>query len=530
MANEKLEPIKQIEQHILKKENFVLSGGAGSGKTRTLIEVLDLLYSINPKYKIACITFTNVAADEIKNRVVGKNLNLKASTIHDFLWEVIKNYQKNLKQILVSLIELKKISYGGEELLNFDWYKARNIEYREWRKLEEGIISHNEVLLLANALFNKFPLLRNIVRDKYNFILIDEYQDTERQVIEIFLNYIQEQEKPPIIGLFGDSMQSIYDKGVGDLNEYIDNGIIKEVQKADNWRCSGSVISLINQIRNDGLIQKAAGENLNGNIKFLYSNKENIEIEKLKNNKVFDLFNFNDPKENKELYLTHNLIAKQFGFANLLNSYEYKDNLIGDSPDRLAKHLFNIQEIIYLYNIKKYNEFIKKTDLKIHKVSDKQILKEKIDNLSNSLEKTIVEVINLADSLGLVIIDDKLNNYISEHAKQFEKIKELPYKEVVHLFDYRNEYSPYSTQHGVKGAEFNNIFIILDNGRWNQYNFKYLFEENGNDNVIKRTRKIFYVCCSRSRENLIVFYHKPSQQVVDKAKQWFGEKNTIEIE
>jgi DNA helicase-2/ATP-dependent DNA helicase PcrA len=95
---------------------------------------------------------------------------------------------------------------------------------------------------------------------------------------------------------------------------------------------------------------------------------------------------------------------------------------------------------------------------------------------------------------------------------------------------FRAHRTPYSTQHGIKGAEFDNVFVILDNGKWNQYNFKYLFEETtGKKSVIERTIKMFYVCCSRAKNNLIVFYHKPSDAVLNKAKEWFVEENLIEV-
>lgn len=74
------------------------------------------------------------------------------------------------------------------------------------------------------------------------------------------------------------------------------------------------------------------------------------------------------------------------------------------------------------------------------------------------------------------------------------------------------------------------FFVILDNGRWNQYNFKYLFEATREkESVIERTQKMFYVCCSRTKKNLVVFYHKPSDAVLAKAKGWFGNGNVQEV-
>ena len=70
----------------------------------------------------------------------------------------------------------------------------------------------------------------------------------------------------------------------------------------------------------------------------------------------------------------------------------------------------------------------------------------------------------------------------------------------------------------------------MDNGRWNQYDFKYLFEEtNGKESTIESTKKMFYVCCSRTKKNLVVFYYKPSNAVLAKAKGWFGNENIQEV-
>jgi DNA helicase-2/ATP-dependent DNA helicase PcrA len=70
----------------------------------------------------------------------------------------------------------------------------------------------------------------------------------------------------------------------------------------------------------------------------------------------------------------------------------------------------------------------------------------------------------------------------------------------------------------------------LDNGKWNDYNFEYLFTDRTDKaSVLQRTQKIFYVCCTRSKERLAVYYHSPSNEVIDKAKEWFGEENVIDL-
>ena len=93
MAEERLkDESAQITEYIQQGHNFLLSGGAGSGKTYTLVEVVRWIIENYPSSLVACITYTNAAVKEIAQRV--NHENLRVSTIHDFLWDNIKNYQK----------------------------------------------------------------------------------------------------------------------------------------------------------------------------------------------------------------------------------------------------------------------------------------------------------------------------------------------------------------------------------------------------------------------------------------------------
>lgn len=73
MATEGLEKeVVEIFKLIEDNRNFLLSGGAGSGKTFSLVSVINEIYYRNPVAKIACITYTNAAVHEIENRVLNK--------------------------------------------------------------------------------------------------------------------------------------------------------------------------------------------------------------------------------------------------------------------------------------------------------------------------------------------------------------------------------------------------------------------------------------------------------------------------
>ncbi len=621
-----IEVIESIYEHIENGENFLLSGGAGSGKTYTLMQVLDLIYEKNPIANVACITYTKVAVAQIEHRSAEYKKNLRVSTIHNFLWDSIKPYQTDVKKALIHLIALEKkaeksgIEYRGTLDLNAAFLIDKTVDeisYEEYKKIEEGKVSHDEVLKIANYMYKEYPLLRSILIDKYDFILIDEYQDTEKQVVEIFLDFLPlNKNKKNVIGFFGDSMQSIYDNGVGSLQQYIEKELVEEVKKQDNWRCSRKVIGLLNHLRKD-IQQKEMCKNLEGSIKFIYSDKETIDIEKeVKKHDVFKGWIFSDTENTKELYLTHNLISKKAGFDEIYSIYnkdeiikhikekiddylkknpndyskvisktleevlnlnlvqvskpfeqfiidnknlydiakalpfEYvrrvrieKDYLIGEKRDKLIQHLFKIQDCIYLYENNKVNEFIKKTDYKIKSILDKTNLKKVIDKLKEMKNESIENVVNFAHTNGIVKKDDDFNNFVTSEYYNgiYDSVKQLNYQQLINLYNFEEKLTPYSTQHGIKGAEFNNVFVILDNGKWNsKYNFKDLFEGKRTkkdketkmeiaNKVFQNTEKIFYVCCSRAKDNLVVFYHKPTKEIILKAEEWFGKINIIKI-
>lgn len=100
---------------------------------------------------------------------------------------------------------------------------------------------------------------------------------------------------------------------------------------------------------------------------------------------------------------------------------------------------------------------------------------------------------------------------------------------------------PFSTQHKIKGLEFKNVLIVLHNGGWNNYNFEYLFNRNvgalltpaqkrSYPNILRRTQKLFYVCCTRAKDNLVVYYPSPSDEVLEGAVNLFGANNCIDLD
>lgn len=507
------------------------------------------------------------------------------------------------------------------------------IQYKEYIKLQDGIISHDEVLKLSERMFAKYSKIISFVKSRYPFVLIDEYQDTNPLIVKILLEYFPKVSKKCVVGFFGDSMQAIYDDGVGNIDSYLitdDNpdGCVYEVQKKQNRRCPQTVITLANSLRLDSLRQEPStdmnapnmtedGHVKEGSISFYYSDEDKTDTlkEKLTNELGWD---FSDTENTKELRLTHNLIANEAGFETLMQIHdsdkiiEYgkrlrdyaktkgvlddikplildesikvlsskfpddkkkwsptkaqlnfieansdlyaealnmpfesiacyvdKDQLLDDKSEEdadkgtgsklspLNHHLHKIEHCIQLYLDKDYNEFMRSTSIKqISMARQKKELREGIDRIVSSYnDMTISEVIDLADSLGICVKDDKVNSYIGNNPYLWKRIKEVSYKEARNVYDYRMGNKPFSTQHKTKGLEYDNVLVILKSN-WSNYDFASLFYDNKKKESIKeRTKKLFYVCCTRAKENLVVYYPAASNQVVEGAKVLFGDKH-----
>jgi len=613
------------------KHSFLLSGGAGSGKTYTLVEVIQTLTQLESSSKIACITYTNAAADEIRKRADCQNLWV--STIHDFMWEHIKRHQSELKEILRELIQsddpaLKRFTLpsGGPVETDLFCDLAEGIQYREYVRLGDGIISHDEVLILASRMFECYPKLCRIVGDLHTHIFVDEYQDTSPLVVTILLDFIRAAASSCVVGFFGDSMQAIYPGTVGSLHGRVEAEELIEVKKEQNRRNSRLIIELANQLRNDGLVQHPSGDTnapnmFDGNvregvIRFMYSSSASVEV--VRKHLGWEV------EGSKELNLTHNLIASQAGFGMLMEVYDgdrilafvkrikdylkdnageihyegmtfgevvdalqvgkagselnrvsptaamqtyihehpndlqkaretsyeqisrlyvSKDQLLDDAKDahddtsrpgsqrdELIRHLFRIQNCIHAYQTRQYGEFIRLTDFSLRSAGDKATLRDAIAALSVDTTMLIGDAIEFAATAGLVKKDDRLIRFQEQKAYAYGRVTDLPFSEFQHLYYYLEGHTPFSTQHKTKGREYSRVLVILDNGGWNNYNFKYLFEGSGSESVAERTSKIFYVCCTRAMEELSVFYHNPTESVIVRAKEWFGEENVVNLD
>ncbi|WP_294245748.1 UvrD-helicase domain-containing protein [uncultured Chryseobacterium sp.] len=506
MVTERLDIQDQLEvlsifEHIDNGHNFLLSGGAGSGKTYSLVSVIRQVIKENPTIKIACLTYTNAAVKEIEDRINHKNL--KVSTIHDFLWDCIKNFQSELKLALIQLAEEETFIIDDPEKT-----LSENIEiqYKEYVRLREGIISHDEVITISEYMFIKYPKLCDILKDKFKFIFIDEYQDTNEQVIRIFLDHLRISKKQSIIGLFGDSMQSIYDDGIGNINLYLEKDYVKEVVKNQNRRNPKKIYKLANNLRTDNVKQEHSsdlsapnilpnGNVKDGNILFLYSVEKNTEKIKHYLKSLNQSWDFANSKTTKELNLTHNLISAQAGFSTLMEIYDEDPiiNLKKDLSEKIKNENLNIEdektfeEIVnelklesrsYLLDeikldLEALKEFDKVKDLSIVNFSDLEFkhkllieLKEKTIKQKKIPKKNLYKYITIEEFVGelnfitTVLKKDKILSN-ETHRLFYEKIKDKSFNEIKkiyidkeNLIDDKRELDDQNSKKGSKRDNF----------------------------------------------------------------------------
>lgn len=337
----------------------------------------------------------------------------------------------------------------------------RSIRYNDSRfdRFNDLSFGHDSVLKITSLLFQRYPKLGKVLCDKYDFILIDEYQDTHEDVVEVFLKHLPK-DRQTTIGLFGDTMQSIYSDGIGDVRTYIDSGYLVEIPKEDNFRCSEQVINFVNDLREDALRQEPAFkikddgtketlEDRQGQVRLLYSvwgdNKPNSrscqEDKQAYLDFVDKLIDMADGEESpyKKLMLTNKSIAAKVGFATL---YKVFADRYTEVKDEIERTLVNIHVLdlaglcdAYCGSKKRYNFILtelKKSGFVLNKLEDKEKIVatfEKIATGDLSIAKTLEVAFEekvIRKSEGYLAFIDRKDSFLADLKKDraYQKFKE----------------------------------------------------------------------------------------------------------
>lgn len=276
-------------------KSFFLYAGAGSGKTRSLKEALD---GFREKHgddfrrtgkKVAVITYTNAAADEIAARV-GQDTLFPISTIHSFCWSHIGTYYTDIQAWLLAtlpndLVDLREKQSKGRAgtkaaddreraiaatIKRLDWLSTpRRFTYSpNGDNFGADSLSHSEVLKITAAFILSKPAMQAVLVNKFPFLLIDESQDTNKILIEAFFALAAANKGKFALGLFGDTMQRIYADGLPDLGRNIPPEWARPVKRM-NHRSPQRVVQLGNSLRSavDSQIQLARDDSMVGTVR-----------------------------------------------------------------------------------------------------------------------------------------------------------------------------------------------------------------------------------------------------------------------
>ena len=552
--------IDEMFQCILEQRNFRLEAGAGAGKTYSLVKALHRIIEekgaqfIRRQQKVACITYTNVATDEITRRTDG-HPTVRASTIHSFCWELCKNFQSILRQEVTKIDGLnEKIEEAGginEQRVGYDLGHRHVTD-------TDILLHHDDVLKLIVALL-EYPKFRRILTARFPVLFIDEYQDMDKAFAESLTRNFVDTAVGPLIGLFGDSWQKIYRTGAGTIEH--DN--LQPISKEANFRSVPDIVNVLNRIRPD-LPQQVNDPTATGTAKVYHSNnfvgnrrtggqwagdlpaedahKYFIALQQQLRTSGWDFA----PQNTKILMLTHNVLATEQRYSQILGIFRYNDVLFKKEDPHIAFLTDIVEPACAAFTARKFGKMFSVVG-NLSNIQEKRAWARDMERLVELRSSgTIGNVVDLLKETRRPRLPDvvlRTENRLAEATRerideeltlqQIEKLRPIPYSELVSVAEFINDHTPFSTNHGIKGAEFENILVVLGRG-WNQYNWNQFLEwfpdryPTGKEDSFIRNRNLFYVACSRPKKNLaLLFTQELTADALVTLEGWFGTKNII---
>lgn len=590
---------RQKEAVITTEGPVLVIAGAGSGKTKVLTTRIAYLIE-NKKVNsenILAITFTNKAAKEMKDRV--SNIlkrdvrRMHISTFHSFGVEILREYgylvnidknftildsddslkvikiiiddmnlnktisPKHVKEVISSyknkLVlpeEAEKNTYTFEEKQIVDIYEKYN------KKLyNSNSVDFDDLLLIPYLILDKYNAVLEYFQEKYKYILIDEYQDTNDA--QYFLVKMLSAKYKNLF-VVGDSDQSIYSfrganyKNILNFTKDFPNA--KVIKLEQNYRSTNNILSIANNVIKNNIershkdLWSSLGDGEKVKFNQLNTEEDEVnyvisEIKKISNQYDYDdiaiIYRTNAQSRLFEQLFINNVIPfKLVGSFGFFNKKEIKDliaylKLIDNPKDDISflrivnyptrgignKTIENIQRKANLSNLSLY-ESIEEDDKKL--TLFKNLIEEIKDNYENISLKSLVErICEKTNLLETIKKDNDLESSIREenikefitYVDNYEKENNSSLREFLEnliLFSDRennneNEEKKVNlmTVHAVKGLEFKVVFVVgLEESL-----FPYqLSLENVQD--IEEERRLYYVAVTRAKEKLYLLSAK----------------------
>lgn len=519
-----------------KRKSFFLFAGAGSGKTYSLVKLLENIQNewgnklIREHRQVAVITYTNAATDEIMRRI-DYNLLFHVSTIHSFVWDSIKTYQKDIKarylQRLQANIDELQAKIDATKNKETKTYKANQekinhlIERKEAKEkidkfiynpngdnLKANSLNHSDVIEIGTQMLQENLLLQQIITQQYPFMLIDESQDTRSGLVDAFFTIQKNFPNDFTLGLIGDIKQRIYMDGKADIKNLIPADWEKP-EKVMNYRCSKRIIQLANKISSvlDGSEQQARDVAPEGYVHLFLVNSHDVLDKNAKELDVRAKMSAitGDEQWNsdvKVLTLEHRMAAVRLDFKDFYELFAHLPKYqMSFLQGEMAEMSFFANMVFPLMNMLKEDDgigvlnLLKKKSPLLEAVPDRDYpemlgkIRKVLDELrsSNLDEMKVSEIIEFVQRNMLFAIPDHLTLGLNSKEEEVDKddkeslawvrALQLPLRQFKAYDDYVHERTPYATHQGVKGLEFPRVLVLIDEeaAKGNMFSYEKLF-------------------------------------------------------
>lgn len=612
-----------------KPRSFFLYAGAGSGKTRSLVNAVR--NTINGEHgrqlnltgkKIGVITYTNAACDEIKQRLEF-DPRVEVMTIHAFSWSLIERFNADIRQwvaknLEVEIYELEEQQKKGRLNTKASVERLRSMENKRRRlaRLDSVVkfiyspisdnrtrdsLNHSEVIAMTADFLTNKPGLRRMLVSRCPVLLIDESQDTNKALMDALLHLEEEFCGRFSLGLFGDMMQRIYSDGKDRLDKAIPARWATP-RKRMNHRCPSRIIEIINSIRHDvdGEEQVPRSDADRGVVRVFiapqgvadpFAIEESVRqrMATISGDQAWQSFD-----RVKTLALEHLMSARRFGFLDFFEPLWGIDNLRTSLLQGTGSGLgFFIRDVLPLVKALRYNDHFGATAIikassplldpaALQKAGENQVVqlgKAKVacDGLlalvTEQPEVNAQTVLEFIAQTGLFAIPDTLTPFVPGEAEAttqynteqgdqvngsegpetedtspdlsaWSKALEAPLSQI-ELYDlYVRGHSQFGTHQGVKGLEFPRVLVVINDDEARGFLFAYdkffgakekskVDHENeaaGRETSSDRTRRLFYVTCSRAEQSLAIVYYSPDPRAARSAILQYGWFEQSEVE
>jgi DNA helicase-2/ATP-dependent DNA helicase PcrA len=593
-----------------KRQCFVMVAGAGSGKTTSLIKALSAIVELHGaelkqrRQRVACITYTEIAAEEIWADV-GNNPLVQVSTIHSFMWMIVRPFQQDIHGWVENRIDEKvqelqtiaadfgpRVQQRTRDKNKRDINRLKNerlliagvksFTYGTGSDYARGVLGHEDIIRISTQLLIERKLFRTLLGQQFPFLFVDESQDTAVRVVLALKSVASQLDGTFCLGFFGDPMQRIYPTGIGRMP--LEDGWLS-ITKPENFRCPTAVLAVANAIRRDD--DKL--EQIRGRVKMTHTGEQAVDgsarifilkADDQRDERVSSVRDWIARMNNdllwktgpiKILVIVHRMAAKRLGFEHLyvaLNDKapsSFKDGFMDATawPIRpfqqfalpLVDALANKREFEAMNLLRKFSPLLDRvTMLKVGVSKNLAKLRTASAELTVMLrpesQATTRQVLEHIRNNQLMSLDSRVLSYLDmgeaksghtnipegedEASREMEAMDRFLSCTAAEFWGYRTyitEQSPFSTQQGIKGSESERVLVIADDdeGTHNQFSYDKYFGIKplsdrdhismaaGNETQIERTRRLFYVCCTRAMTDLAVILFTADVAAAEKA-------------